>query len=97
MSDKQIGVGISIPGRRKTRGTDLGAGLPPAMLSADNIRRQSFVQPRPGASLAVGCNDMHPSALLDATHGGGVRVKVNLWIRGPAAQARQAAVLGFAI
>ena len=72
---------------------ELRAGLPPAVLAADDLRIQAGVQLGPGAHAAELGFHLYPVAGGDATHPGGLGVELYLGVGRPAAQTGHLAVL----
>src|SRR5690606_9415824 len=72
------------------------AGLPPAMLPADDIWRQRVVKPGARPHAAFGRVDAHPIAGGDVPLGSGCWVQFDLRVEGKSPQTRQRTMLALA-
>src|SRR5687767_7962109 len=72
------------------------ARLEPAVLAAHHAWGEGAVERGPGQNASFGCGDLYPVALRDAARRRGVRMQLELRIRGAAAQAGDLAVLRLA-
>src|SRR5262245_13841322 len=96
VADNQVEIGAIRSERVISGRTNVRASLPPAVLSAHDIRRKCVIQPRTRPIASCRCLDVYPVARADAALGRSRRMHLDLRIERAPSQTRQRPMLALA-